>query len=125
MVSEDSIALRRMVFYGFHGDRSEERALGQRFIVNVVLTADLSQAGASDLLQDTVDYGKVYSVVKRIVEGPPLNLLETLGERICGEVMRVSDLIESVEVVLVKPAVPLRGALDGAEVRLIRRRAGC
>ncbi len=114
-----------MVFYGFHGDRPEERSLGQRFIVDVVLTADLSQAGASDSLEDTVDYGEVYSMVKRVVEGPPLNLLEALGERICGEAMRISDRIESVEVLVVKPAVPLRGALDGAEVRLVRRRAGC
>ena len=124
-MSEDSVALRRMVFYGFHGDRPEERSLGQRFIVDVVLTADLSQAGASDSLEDTVDYGEVYSMVKRVVEGPPLNLLEALGERICGEAMRISDRIESVEVLVVKPAVPLRGALDGAEVRLVRRRAGC
>ena len=122
---EDSIALRRMVFFGFHGDRAEERKLGQRFIVDVVLTADLSQAGASDSLKDTVDYGEVYSKVKRVVEGPPLNLLEALGERICGEVMQISDRIENVEVVVAKPAVPLRGALDGAEVRLARRRSRC
>lgn len=121
-MSEDSITLRRMVFFGFHGDRPEERTLGQRFIVDIVLTADLSQAGDSDSLEDTVDYGKVYSTVKQVVEGRPVNLLEALGERICGEVMGISDRIETIEVVVAKPSVPLRGALDGAEVRLVRRR---
>jgi dihydroneopterin aldolase len=123
-VSEDFIALRGMVFFGFHGNKPEEKTLGQRFAVDVVVTADLSQAGASDALEDTVDYGKVYAIVKRIVEGPSLNLIEAVGEQICDEVMKVSDRIESVEAVVGKPAVPLPGSLDRAEVRLVRRRTG-
>ena len=48
-MAEDFIALRGMVFYGFHGNRPEEQALGQRFVIDVVLTMDLSAAGASDV----------------------------------------------------------------------------
>ncbi len=113
-----------MVFYGFHGNKPEEKSLGQRFVVDVVVTADLSQAGASDALEDTIDYGKVYSIVKRTVEGPSLNLIEAVAERICDEVMQISHRIERVETVVGKPAVPLTGSLDGAEVRLVRRRTG-
>ena len=121
-MAEDFIALRGMVFYGFHGNRPEEQALGQRFVIDVVLTMDLSAAGASDVLDDTVDYSKVYSLVKRIVEGPSLNLLEALGYQICSEVMQSSGCIESVETVVGKPGVPLNGVLDGAEVRILRHR---
>lgn len=123
-MSEDSVALRGMVFFGFHGNKPEETTLGQRFVVDVVVTADLSQAGASDALEHTVDYGEIYSRVKGVVEGPSLNLIEAVGERICDEVLQVSNRIESVEAVVSKPAAPLQGALDRAEVRLVRRRTG-
>ena len=123
-MAEDFIALRRMVFYGFHGNKPEEQSLGQRFIIDVVLTMDLSAAGASDVLDDTVDYSRVYSLVKRIVEGPSLNLLEALGYRICSEILQSSCRIESVETVVGKPGVPLNGVLDGAEVRIVRHRYG-
>ena len=84
----------------------------------LVVTADLSQAGASDALEHTVDYGEIYSRVKGVVEGPSLNLIEAVGERICDEVLQVSNRIESVEAVVSKPAAPLQGALQHSMLSL-------
>ncbi len=53
---EDKVRLSGMVFYGHHGVRQPEKDLGQRFVVNLEVTADLSRAGRSAALADTVNY---------------------------------------------------------------------
>ena len=50
------ITLSNMVFYGYHGDLPEENTLGQRFMIDLVLTLDIAAAAASDDLNKTVDY---------------------------------------------------------------------
>ncbi len=53
----DKIILSRMVFYGYHGVFPEENKLGQQFFVDVELSLSLVQAGISDNLDHTVNYG--------------------------------------------------------------------
>ena len=48
MLTSDEILLEGMRFYAYHGVNPEERALGQRFTVDVVLAVDLRRAGRSD-----------------------------------------------------------------------------
>ena len=52
----DIISLVGITLYGYHGARPEERTLGQRFVVDVDLEADLRNAGATDDLDATVSY---------------------------------------------------------------------
>ena len=78
-MTADRMLLHGMVFYGYHGVSPEEQRLGQRFVVDVELEADLSKSGDSDDLADTIDYGKVYETVAPIVQGAPYRLLEALG----------------------------------------------
>ena len=65
----DTITIKGMHFYGYHGCLPEEQRTGQPFHVDAVLYADLSKAGASDELNDTIDYSRVYQLVQSIVEG--------------------------------------------------------
>lgn len=118
----DEITLRGMAFFGRHGHKPEEKALGQRFVVDVTVRADLRGPGKSDDLGQTIDYGRVYAAVKEVMEGPSLNLIEAAAERICSRVLAISDLVEEVETAVFKPSAPVPGILDGAEVRIVRRR---
>ncbi len=63
----DEIIIRGMQFYGYHGVFPEETITGQRFCVDVYLRLDLQEAGRSDSVKHTVDYGKVYEVTRTIV----------------------------------------------------------
>src|SRR3712207_3411860 len=85
--TSDEILLEGMRFYAYHGVNPEERALGQRFTVDVVLAVDLRPAGRSDDFGDTVSYSAVYKLVRRIVEGEPRNLIEAVGEQIAAEIL--------------------------------------
>ncbi|MFP6652035.1 MAG: dihydroneopterin aldolase [Dehalococcoidia bacterium] len=121
-MSRDKIILSGMVFYGFHGANSEEKELGQRFIVDLEIEYDLRPAGASDILTDTVNYSRFYGIVKEVMEGPSLNLLEAVAHRIASNVLERHP-VESVMVRLKKPEVPIKGSiLDYAAVQIYRRR---
>jgi dihydroneopterin aldolase len=119
----DKVRLEGMVFYGYHGVLPEERKLGQRFVVDLEVECDLSQAGKSDRLADTVNYTSLFNVAKGVMEGEPHNLLESLAEDICKGVLASSPLAVSANAKVHKPAPPIKGALlSGASVEINRRR---
>ena len=112
-----------MVFHGRHGTLPAERELGQPFVVDVELRLDLRPAGLSDDLTKTVDYGEVHKQVREIVEGPPVNLTETIAERIAATVLEEHPPVEAVRVKVAKPHVRLGDTLlEGSAVEILRRR---
>ncbi len=121
----DEILLEGLQFYAYHGVNPEERALGQRFLVDVAAAVDLRRAGASDDLHDTVSYSDLYKLVRRIVEGEPRLLIEAVAEAIAGEILAGYPAVSAVTVTVRKPEAPLRGAiLAAAGVRIRRQRGG-
>jgi dihydroneopterin aldolase len=121
--AEDRILLEGMVFHGRHGTLPAERELGQPFVVDVELRLNLRSAGLSDDLAQTVDYGEVHRRAKEIVEGPPVNLTETVAERIAAAVLEEHPLVEAVRVKVAKPHVGLSDTvLAGSAVEISRRR---
>jgi 7,8-dihydroneopterin aldolase/epimerase/oxygenase len=122
--SEDRILLEGMVFHGRHGTLPAERELGQPFVVDVELRLDLRPAGLSDELARTVDYGQVHRRAREIVEGEPVNLTETVAERIAAAVLEDHPAVEAVRVRVAKPHVRLDGTvLAGSAVEILRRGA--
>jgi 7,8-dihydroneopterin aldolase/epimerase/oxygenase len=122
-MSEDHILLEDMVFHGRHGTLQAERELGQPFVVSVELRLDLRPAGTSDDLLKTVDYGEVHNMAREVVEGPPVQLIETLAERIAAGVLDDHPAIEAVRVKIAKPHVRLDDTvLAGSAVEILRHR---
>jgi 7,8-dihydroneopterin aldolase/epimerase/oxygenase len=121
--SEDRILLEGMVFHGRHGTLAAERELGQPFVVDVELRLDLRPAGNSDDLAQTVDYGEVHRRAREIVEGEPVNLTETVAERIARTILEEHPAVEAVRVKVSKPHVRLDGTvLAGSAVEILRHR---
>jgi dihydroneopterin aldolase len=112
-----------MTFYAYHGVHTEERAQGQRFVVDVRVDADLAEAGRNDDLTKTVHYGDLYRRIKTIVEGEPRALLEAVAEEIAAVTLAEFPASLAVEVTIRKPWAPIKGAvLDASGVRIVRRR---
>ncbi|KAL9332169.1 hypothetical protein ACSQ67_001779 [Phaseolus vulgaris] len=78
----DKLVLRGLSFYGFHGAKPEERSLGQKFVVDIDAWMDLTPAGKTDHLSDTVSYTAIYDIAKEVLEGSPQNLLESVAQKI-------------------------------------------
>ncbi|GAA4942553.1 hypothetical protein GCM10023238_05490 [Streptomyces heliomycini] len=78
----DRVALRGLKARGHHGVFPKEREEGQTFIVDLVLGLDTRPAAADDDLTKTVHYGIVAEEVVAVVQGEPVDLIETLAEHI-------------------------------------------
>jgi dihydroneopterin aldolase/2-amino-4-hydroxy-6-hydroxymethyldihydropteridine diphosphokinase len=117
----DRIELRGLRVLGVHGALPEEQDRAQPFEIDLDVEADLSVAGASDHLADTVDYGAVTAVAAAVVGGERFRLLERLAERIASEVADVDPRIRSVTVTVRKLRPPLPVDLTSAGVRVTRR----
>lgn len=117
----DQIALRGISGYGYHGVFGFEREQGQRFVVDVVCKLDLAPAATSDDLADTLDYAGLARAIVNDIEGPPLNLIEALADRIARTCM-AHDRVEEVEVTVHKPDVPMPVKVADVAVTLTRSR---
>lgn len=118
----DRIVLHNMRFEASHGYHEHERQSTQPFEVDVELELDLQPAGSADDLEQTVDYAAVYAVVRQVLDGPPVRLLETLAEEISRDVLAAFD-VGTVTVRVRKPGVDLGGPLDYAAVEIRRSRS--
>ena len=105
--------MRGLAFYAHHGALAAERTLGQRFVVDVRLELDLRAAGRADDLTLTVNYADVWLAVRDAVEGPPLNLVEAVAERVADAVLTRFEPVYAVLVRVFKPAAPIAGAAVG------------
>ncbi|GGS66513.1 dihydroneopterin aldolase [Streptomyces griseoviridis] len=117
----DRVALRGLKARGHHGVFPKEREEGQTFLVDLVLGLDTRPAAAEDDLTRTVHYGIVAEEVVAVVEGEPVNLVETLAERI-AQVCLKHEAVQEVEVCVHKPDAPITVPFDDVTVTITRSR---
>jgi len=118
----ETIRIKNMVFYGYHGVKSEENSLGARFEVDVTLRADLSDAIANDKLTDTINYNDVYHLIETSVTEKKYYLIEALAGTIAHRILDAFPRIESAVVSVRKPNAPIKGVLDYVEVEVEQER---
>lgn len=116
------IFLKALPFFARHGAYEAERELGQRFVVDVDFWLDTRPAAWADDQTLTVSYVEVYEHIRLVVEDDPVNLIETLAERIATRLIDHFDAIEQVRVVVHKPGAPIPGVFGDVGVEVIRTR---
>ncbi len=111
-----------MAFQGRHGARAREREHAQEFKVDLEVECDIEKPAASDDLADTVDYTGLRAIVREIVEGPHVNLIETLATKIARRVLEERG-VTSVSVRVAKRPASMQ-PIDSAAVHIKRTRTG-
>ena len=119
--SLDRLAVRGLALHGHHGVFDFERRDGQEFVIDLVLGVDSSIAAASDDLQDTVDYGTLVDQVRSAVENDPVDLIETLAQRIADVCLRDARVAD-VEVTVHKPHAPIQATFNDVALTINRSR---
>jgi 7,8-dihydroneopterin aldolase/epimerase/oxygenase len=122
MVIVDKIYLNRMEFYGYHGVFPEETKLGQRFIVDLIVETDLKKAGITDNLDESINYAELFNLCKKIVEGKPYKLIESVAEKIAEEILNQYKKIQFCTVKVTKPDPPIPGNYQSVAVEITRSR---
>jgi dihydroneopterin aldolase len=117
----DMVEIRGLRVMGTHGVLEEERQRAQPFEVDIDVETDLSVAGRTDDLNDTIDYGWVSAQAAAVVGGRHSELIERVAADIADAVL-VNERISAVTVVVrkLRPPVPLDVATTA--VRITRRR---
>ncbi|MGW1956820.1 dihydroneopterin aldolase [Streptomyces sp. NPDC001920] len=117
----DRVALRGLKARGHHGVFPKEREEGQTFVVDLVLGLDTRPAAADDDLAKTVHYGIVAEEVVAVVQGEPVDLIETLAARIAQACLKHEE-VQEVEVTVHKPNAPITVPFDDVTVTITRSR---
>lgn len=112
-----TISIEGMEFFAYHGCFPEEKVIGTRFVLDLFLETNTSEAEVSDELSKTVNYLEVYGIVKKQMEIKS-NLLEHVGRRIIQEVKNHFPQVVNVEVKVRKLNPPLGGKMDFVSVTL-------
>jgi dihydroneopterin aldolase len=117
----DQVALRGLHVRGRHGVLAAEKSLGQWFTLDVVLHLDTRAAAADDDLSQTVNYGTLADQVAAVVGGEPVDLIETLAQRV-ADVALQAGAVTAVDVAVHKPEAPVTVPFDDVVVSVRRWR---
>jgi len=122
MTTADRITLTGLRANGFHGVYEHEKQEGQVFLIDVTVHLSLHGAAASDDLGETVNYGELAERVVAAVESDPVDLIETVAERVATVALGFPP-VETVEVTVHKPSAPITVPFDDVAVSITRSRA--
>ena len=117
----DELTVTGIKCFGHHGVFDFERREGQVFIIDLTLGVDTRAAAASDDLADTENYGALVDRVVQAVERDPVDLIETLAQRIAGVVL-TGDSVEWVRVTVHKPNAPIQAEFADVSLSITRTR---
>jgi 7,8-dihydroneopterin aldolase/epimerase/oxygenase len=118
----DRITLTGVRVRAHHGVFDFEREQGQEFVIDVAVAVDLAAAATGDDLGRTVHYGELAEAVADAVRRDPVDLIETVAERVAA-VALAYPAVEEVEVTVHKPEAPISVPFDDVAVTIVRSRA--
>ena len=111
----DYIKLTGIHIYANHGCLDEEKILGAEFLINIKAGLDLSIAGKTGKIEDTVNYAEIYALVLEEMKIQE-KILEKVAYRIAIKIMRTFPKLKSIEFSLAKLHPPLPGEIDRTEI---------
>ena len=117
----DRISLVGLRARGYHGVLPAERAQGQEFIADAVLWFDSSPAAAADDLSLTVDYAALAGRLADIISGEPVNLIETLAQRLAAACL-ADERVQHADDTVHKPDAPVGVPVRDVTVTIRRSR---
>lgn len=118
----DKIIIKGLKIYAFHGVNKEEKDQGQNFIIDTVLYVDLSKAGNTDKVSDTVSYAKVTKTIIKTVNEKSYDLLEKVATRIIQQIFNEFLSVKKVDVTVKKPEAPINADFDYMAVNICKDR---
>ena len=120
MKDMDTLELEGMEFLACHGCLEHEKKSENLFVVDFRADLDMSRAAVSDLLGDTLDYGKIYGIVAEVIKGGHCDLLERLAGKIADKISETFPCLENFSVRVSKQRPPVGGTAAWSRVTIRR-----
>lgn len=113
-----------LVLFAKHGVLEEEARIGQRFILDIRLEADITEAMKHDRLADTVDYGEVVAVTESVFRDKRFYLIEAAAAHVASGILAHFPMVKIARVTVKKPSAPISAVFDYVATTVERRRDG-
>ena len=118
----DRIYIKGLDVFAYHGVMPKEKRDGQRFVLDITLDCDLSKAGRTDRLEDTVDYTAVMDAAVQAMTENSYDLIERAASRTAEAILRAEEKVERLTLCLRKPEAPIDKIFDYVAVEITRER---
>lgn len=110
-----TILVEGIQLYAYHGCLEEEAKIGADYIVDVTMKTDFSKAASTDNLSDTIDYVRVYQIVKQEM-AIRSKLIEHVGKRIFDKLKTEFKSLQTIQVKVTKLNPPMNGNVDRVSI---------
>jgi 7,8-dihydroneopterin aldolase/epimerase/oxygenase len=120
----DTIFIRGILIHARHGLLDHEAEVGQRFVIDLELSADLSASSRSDRLKDTVSYSEVANTAIRAFADQKYYLLERAAGAVADAIIAAFPKVSAIKVTVHKPHAPIQAIFDDVGITLTRVRGG-
>jgi dihydroneopterin aldolase len=118
------IDIAGLVLFAQHGVRDEEAKLGQRFVLDIALEVEITEAVKNDRIDSTVDYGEVVAVTDAAFREKRFYLIEAAAAHVAGVLLAHFDKVKLVRITVRKPSAPVPAAIDYVAATVERKRDG-
>jgi len=118
------IDIAGLVIFAKHGVLEEEARMGQRFILDIRLEADVTEALKHDRLADTVDYGEVIAVTESVFRDKRFYLIEAAAAHVASGILAHFPAVKSARVTVKKPSAPISAVFDYVATTVEKKRDG-
>jgi len=118
----DTIFIAGVVVHARHGVMEHEKEVGQRFVIDLELFADLQEASRSDRLADTVSYSQVVATATAAFKNTNYKLLERAAGAVADAILDAFPRVRTVKITVHKPHAPIAEIFDDVGVVLTRNR---
>tara|TARA_A100001011_G_scaffold202506_1_gene210911 strand:- start:57660 stop:58010 length:351 start_codon:yes stop_codon:yes gene_type:complete len=111
------IRMKKIRFFGKHGVSISEKKRGGTFEIDLEFHSDVDKSYLTDDLNHTIDYSKIYKKVYDSFYSSDYNLIETLGNKICDDLIS-SFPIKEIKLIIRKINPPVNGLIDSVEIEI-------
>ncbi|MEH2483800.1 dihydroneopterin aldolase [Nitrobacteraceae bacterium AZCC 2146] len=118
----DTIFIKGVSIHAHHGALDHEADVGQRFVIDLELTADIAAASRSDRLADTVSYANVVATATAAFKDANYKLVERAAGAVADAVLAAFPKVSAIRITVHKPHAPIAAIFDDVGVTLTRTR---
>ena len=118
----DTIFINGLVMHAHHGVMKHETKVGQRFVIDMLLSIDLKNASRSDKLADTIDYAAIVNAASRAFSARTFRLVEAAAGAVADAILKEFPQVQSARVTVHKPHAPISAIFADVGVTIERAR---
>ncbi len=93
-----------------------ERMTPQTVVLDIEISHDLSKAGKSDAIADTIDYGQIVKRIRQTLTEHSFQLVEALAEHVCQLIFKEFG-VKEINIKVSKPGILAGVKAVGVEIK--------